>query len=140
MKDAASMQKKQVIPNIRHAQPSSPSDLLLSKLLLTALLRLIRLLLLRTRRLSRLLSSNGLGAVVLAHRLHRWLVFLGLDDGDGVRERLLRAGLAFGVAAAHDLDFDTEDTLAEEDVAGCGVDEVFGGLTGVNHEAVLFAN
>jgi hypothetical protein len=38
--------------------------------------------------------------------------------------------------AAHDLDLDTQNTLSEEDVTGSVVDEVLGGLTRVNHEAV----
>jgi len=48
----------------------------------------------------------------------------------------LWAGLSFWVGSTHDLDLDTEDTLAEEDVAGGGIDEVLGWLTGVDHEAV----
>lgn len=79
---------------------------------------------------------GGLGAVVLADGLENSLLLLGLDDGDGVRERLLGAGLALGVGAAHDLDLDTQDTLSEQDVAGSAVDEVLCGLTRVDHEAV----
>lgn len=86
--------------------------------------------------LSLSLSLGGLGTVVLAHRLDDVLLLLGLDDGDGVGEGLLGARLALRVRAAHDLDLDTEDTLAEEDVAGGRVDEVLGGLAGVDHEAV----
>lgn len=82
------------------------------------------------------LGLGSLGTVVLADGLENSLLLLGLDDGDGVRERLLGAGLALGVGAAHDLDLDTQDTLAEQDVAGSAVDEVLGGLTGVDHEAV----
>jgi len=95
------------------------------------------LLLSQTLLLSELLGSNGLGTVVLAHGLENGLLLLGLDDGDRVGEGLLGAGLALGVGAAHDLDLDTKDTLAEEDVAGGGVNELLGGLTGVDHEAVL---
>jgi len=86
--------------------------------------------------LSSLLSSKSLGAIVLRHRLDDRLLFLGVDDGDGVGEGLLGTGLAFGVATAHDLDLDTQDTLSEEDVAGSSVNEVVDGLTGVDHEAV----
>ena len=82
------------------------------------------------------LGGGGLSAVVLAHGLDDRGLLLGLDDGDGVGERLLRASLALGVAAAHDLDLDTEHTLAEQDVAGGAVDEVLGRLAGVDHEAV----
>jgi len=84
-----------------------------------------------------LLSSDGLGTVVLRHGLDNGLLLLGLDDGNGVGESLGWAGLAFGVGAAHDLNLDTEHTLAEQDVAGGVVDEVLGRLTGVDHETVL---
>lgn len=87
--------------------------------------------------LSGLLGGNSLGTVVLRHGLDDGLLLLGLDDGDRVREGLLGAGLALRVGAAHDLDLDTKDTLAEENVAGGSVDEVVSGLAGVNHEAVL---
>jgi hypothetical protein len=82
------------------------------------------------------LGLGGLSTVVLADRLENSLLLLGLDDGDGVGERLLGTGLALGVGAAHDLDLDTQDTLAEQDVAGSAVDELLGGLTRVDHEAV----
>lgn len=95
------------------------------------------LLLSKSLLLSGLLGGDGLGTVVLAHGLENGLLLLGLDDGDGVGESLLGTGLALGVGAAHDLDLDTEDTLAEENVTGSAVDEVEGGLTGVDHEAVL---
>ena len=85
-----------------------------------------------------LLSSDGLGAVVLRHGLDNGLLLLGLDDGDGVGQSLGWAGLALGVGAAHYLNLDTEDTLAEQDVAGSVVNEVLGGLTGVDHETVLY--
>ena len=87
-----------------------------------------------------LLGGESLGAVVLADGLEDGLFFLGLNDGDGVRKGLLRTGLALGVGSTHDLDLDTENTLAEEDVAGSAVNEFFGGLTGVDHETVLFMN
>lgn len=82
------------------------------------------------------LGLGGLSTVVLAHGLENSLLLLGLDDGDGVGERLLGTGLALGVGAAHDLDLDTQHTLSEEDVTSGAVDEVLGGLTRVNHEAV----
>ena len=102
--------------------------LLASSLLLTALLGVPGIL--------RSLGLDGLGTVVLRDGLENSLLLLGLDDGDGVGESLLGAGLALGVGAAHDLDLDTEDTLAEENVTGGVVDEVLSGLTGVDHEAV----
>lgn len=82
------------------------------------------------------LGSSGLSTVVLADGLENGLLFLGFVDGDGVWERLLRAGLAVRVRATHDLDLDTQDTLAEQDVTSGSVDEVLGGLTRVDHEAV----
>lgn len=97
---------------------------------------LTNLLLLRTRGLRSRLRSSRLRTIVLAHGLDHALLLLGLDDGDGVGQRLLGAGLSVGVGAAHDLDLDTEDTLAQEDVARGRVDEVLGGLTRVDHEPV----
>lgn len=82
------------------------------------------------------LDLGGLGTVVLAHGSDDAGLLLGLDDGNGVGQGLGRAGLALGVGAAHDLDLDAEDTLAQEDVTGGAVDEVTGGLAGVDHEAV----
>lgn len=82
------------------------------------------------------LSLSGLGTVVLRHGLEDGLLLLGVDDGDGVGEGLLGTRLALGVGAAHDLDLDTQDTLAEEDVASGSVDEVLARLAGVDHEAV----
>lgn len=105
-------------------------------LLRSWLLLTLRLLLLRPSSLSRSLDLSGLGAVVLADGLRDGGLLLGVEDGDGVGQRLLGAGLALRVGAAHDLDLDTEDTLAEQDVTGGAVDEVLGGLTGVDHEAV----
>ena len=82
------------------------------------------------------LELGSLGTVVDARGLEDGLLLLGLDNGDGVGKSLLGAGLALRVGAPHDLDLDTEDTLAEEDVAGGAVDEVESGLAGVDHEAV----
>lgn len=109
------------------------SHLLLGR---NGLLLTLRLLLLRPGSLSRSLDLGGLSAVVLRNGLDDRGLVLGLENGDGVRQGLLGAGLALGVGAAHDLDLDTEDTLAEEDVTGGAVDELLGGLTGVDHEAV----
>jgi hypothetical protein len=110
-------------------------NLLMSILLLTSSLLLTTLLgvagILRS-----LLGGDSLGAVVLRHGLENGLLLLGLDDGDGIGERLLGAGLALGVRAAHDLDLDTKDTLTEENVTSGVVDEVLSGLTGVDHEAI----
>lgn len=82
------------------------------------------------------LGLGSLGTVVLADGLENGGLLLGLDDCDGVGESLLGTGLALGVRAAHDLDLDSENTLAEQDVTGGAVDEVLGGLTAVDHEAV----
>lgn len=94
------------------------------------------LLLSNTSILSSLSGLGGLSAVVLADRLEDSLLLLRLDNGNGVRESLLGTGLALRVRAAHDLNLDTQDTLSEENVAGSVIDEVLGGLTRVNHEAV----
>lgn len=94
------------------------------------------LLLLSTSSLNRGLSLGGLGTVVLADGLDNGGLLLGVKDGDGVRQRLLGTSLALGVGATHDLDLDSQDTLAEQDVTGGGVDELLGGLTRVDHEAV----
>lgn len=107
------------------------SNLLLSGggLLLTGLLLL-------AGSLSSGLNLSSLGTVILADGLENGLFLLGVDDGDGIGKGLLGTGLALGVGAAHDLDLDTEDTLAKQDVSCRTVDEVLSGLTGVDHEAV----
>lgn len=79
----------------------------------------------------------GLGTIILRSRLENRVLLLGLDDSDCVGKGLGGAGLALGVRSAHNLDLDTEDTLAEEDVASGRVDEVASGLTGVDHETIL---
>lgn len=122
---------------LRYRTAAPPSAPLLLTIVFLALLPALLLLLVQPLLLRRLLRRDRLGAVVLAHGLHDRLLFLWLDDGDGVRQGLLGAGLAFGVGSAHDLDLDAQDALAEENVAGRGVDEIFGGLSGVDHEAVL---
>lgn len=106
--------------------------LLLSRLLLSTL----RLLLLGPGSLGGGLHLGGLSTVVLADGLDNGGLLLGVEDGDGVRQRLLGTSLALGVGAAHDLDLDSQDTLAEQDVTGGAVDELLGGLTGVDHESV----
>lgn len=82
------------------------------------------------------LNLGSLGTVILADGLEDGDLLLGLQDGDGVGKRGGGAGLALGVGATHDLDLDTEHTLAEQDVTGGAVDKVLSGLTGVDHEAV----
>lgn len=82
------------------------------------------------------LDLSGLGAVVLADGLEHGDLLLGVEDGDSIGKGGRGAGLALGVGATHDLDLDTEDTLAEQNVTGGAVDEVLGGLTRVDHEAI----
>ena len=63
-------------------------------------------------------------------------LWLGLDEGNGIREVLGGTLLSQGVVGLHDLDLDTQDTLTEEDVSDGVVDVVAGGLTRVDHETV----
>lgn len=105
-------------------------------MLRSGLLSTLCLLLLSTGSLGRGLHLGGLGTVVLADGLDDGGLLLGVEDGDGVGQGLLGTGLALGVGAAHDLDLDTQDTLAEQDVTGGAVDELLGGLTRVDHETV----
>lgn len=63
-------------------------------------------------------------------------LLLGLHDGDHVGERGLGTHLALGIPRQHDLDTDTQNSLAQENVADGGVNEVLGGLTRVDHESV----
>lgn len=58
------------------------------------------------------LDLCGLGTIILAHGGDDARLFLGLDDSNGIRERLGRTSLALGVGAAHDLDLDTKNTLS----------------------------
>lgn len=86
-------------------------------------------------------SLSSLGTVVHGLGFAHGLLVLGLDDDDRVGQALAGTlGLTGGVRrrrrGAHDLDLDTEHTLPEQDVASGVVDEVLGGLTGVDHEAV----
>ena len=48
--------------------------------------------------------------------------FFGFDNENSIRKRLL--ALSSGEFVGEDLDFDTEDTLTEEDMSGSGVDKV----------------
>lgn len=108
-----------------------------SRLLLgNRLLSTLRLLFLSTSSLSRGLSLSGLGTVVLADRLDNRGLLLGVENGDSIGQRLLGTGLALGIRAAHDLDLDTQHTLAQQDVASSAVDKVLGGLARVDHEAI----
>lgn len=81
-------------------------------------------------------SGSGFSAIVLAHGLNNRGLLLRLNDSDDIRKSLLGAGLAIRVAAAHDLDLDTEHTLTEQDVTGGSVDELTSWLARVDHEAV----
>ena len=80
---------------------------------------------------------NGLdgGVLVLGSDFDGGL-WLGLDEGNGIREVLGGTLLSQGVVGLHDLDLDTQDTLTEEDVSDGVVDVVAGGLTRVDHETV----
>lgn len=100
------------------------------------LLGLLTLLLLGRSRILGSLGLSGLGAVVLAHGLDNGLLLLRLEDGNGIRQRLLGTSLAIRVGTTHDLDLDTQNTLSEQNVTSGTVDELLGGLTGVNHEAI----
>ena len=63
-------------------------------------------------------------------------LLLGLHDGDHIGKRGLGAHLASGVPGQHDLDLDSQNSLAQENVADGGVNKVLGGLTRVDHESV----
>lgn len=115
------------------ACPAEKGRLLLSS---SWLLSTLRLLLLSPGSLLSSLDLRGLGAVVLADGLEHWDLLLGVEDGNGVGERGGGAGLALRVGATHDLDLDTQYTLAEQNVTGGAVDEVLGGLARVDHEAI----
>lgn len=134
----AHTKRKRTLPPSTHFLPPISCAVSILLLLLSGGLGLLLsgTLLLGNSRILAGLGLGGLGTVVLADGLENSSLLLGLDDGDGVRERLLGAGLALGVGAAHDLDLDTQDTLSEQDVAGGAVDEVLCGLARVDHEAV----
>jgi hypothetical protein len=63
-------------------------------------------------------------------------LLLGLHDGDHVGKRGLGTHLALRIPRQHNLDLDTQDSLAQEDVTDSGVNKVLGGLTRVNHESI----
>jgi hypothetical protein len=82
-------------------------------------------------------GGNGDGWFALFRRgLGRDFVDRGFEDLDGIGEGLAGSKLTFGIPALHDLHFDSEDTLAQENVTDGVVDEVTSGLTGVDHESV----
>lgn len=118
-------------------------------------LLLVRLL----RSVSGLLSNrcrcggNRSGLTLLGCGFSNNLVNWRLKDGDSIRKRLLRTDRTLGIPALHarrksistgraelacysHLDLDTEDTLSEHDVPDGVVNEVFSGLTGVDHETI----
>lgn len=119
-----------------HVCVPGPNSAVWPLLLLRALGILVAALLLCARLLGSFLHGSGLGAIVLAHRLHDRLLLFRLDDGDGIWQGLVGSALALGIRSPHNLDFDAEYTLAQEDVTGGRVDEILGGLTRVDHEAV----
>jgi len=59
---------------------------------------------------------------------------LRLNNEHCIRKRFL--ALSARQFVREDLDFDTKDTLAEQDVSCCTVNEVADGLAGMNHETV----
>lgn len=62
-------------------------------------------------------------------------VVLGVHEADRIGEGHLGAEDALRIPVLHDLDLDTEDTLAEQDVADGIVNEIAARLTGMDHEA-----
>ncbi len=50
-------------------------------------------------------------------------LILGVQDGDNIGERCLGAVLAKRILRKHNLDAETNDALAEVDVADGGIDE-----------------
>jgi len=86
--------------------------------------------------LSRCGDRDSDGFALFRGRLRNDLVDGGFEDLDGIREGLARSELTFGIPALHDLDFDSKNTLSEQNVADGVIDEVTSGLTGVDHETV----
>merc|ERR1719378_507914 len=64
------------------------------------------------------------------------LLLLGLADLDDIGVGGLGAGLAGGVVGQHNLHLQTDDSLAEEDVADGNVDVLSHWVTGVDHQTV----
>lgn len=63
------------------------------------------------------ISGSGLGSLALRDRSCGNNILLGFEDGDHVWQRLLGTHLAGRVMRKHNLDLDSEHTLAEKDVA-----------------------
>jgi hypothetical protein len=63
-------------------------------------------------------------------------ILLGISKGHLIGERTLGSGDALWIPVKHDLDLETEDALTEEDVTDGVVDEIFGWLTGMDHQAI----
>jgi len=82
--------------------------------------------------------SNGSSrlAEILGDGLSDGSFLLRLQDGDNIGKVLLGTSSASGVIVKHDLNLDTENTLTEKNVANSSINEVTGGLTGVDHETV----
>jgi len=105
----------------------SRSCLLINLLLLISSLRISTLLILLIESLRLCWRSDILNWTRIDVN-RTWLAnslrvdFLGFDDEDSIRERFL--ALASGEFVGEDLDFDTEDTLTKENVAGSGIDKV----------------
>lgn len=87
-------------------------------------------------------SSNGgsstLGKVVALGRgdSETGSLLLGVHKGDSIREGLLGSGDTLGVPLLHNLNLNTKDTLAEQDMTNGIIDEILAGLTGMDHEAL----
>jgi len=79
---------------------------------------------------------GGGDGLVLGDGLGDDALLLGLGNGDVVGEGALGPNDALGVPGEHDLNLQTKDTLAKEDVAHGVVNVVLGGLTRVNQVAV----
>jgi len=72
--------------------------------------------------------------------LFGWLdndILLGLENVDLVRHRLLRTIPACRIVRQHDVDLDSQHTLAKQDVAHSGVDEVTARVTSLDHVTIL---
>lgn len=118
---------------------ANPKKLLIDLLLIPALRR-IRLLIraarliinLLLRRRSRSINRYRRRINVHTPRLTNGhgINLLGLNDKDSIRKRFL--ALSTRQFVREDFDFDAEDTLAEEDVSSCRIDEI----TDLNKQAV----
>lgn len=90
----------------------------------------------KNRILGRSDGVNRGNRLVLRDWLRNNALVLGFKDGDVVGKGLLGSGLSGGIPRKHDLNLQSEDTLAEEDVADSVIDVILRGLTRVNHESV----